>query len=348
MASPFSFGTANSTIASQGVPEFTGVSFTTSAQALPIPIMWGTRRIAPQVIWQSDLGGPGVAGLSGQQRILVDGPDVGGTGYNYTGSALPSHLTPGLSISAGGAFTASVQIKGGALDGQSYKSGDTSSSDSVWWRPTIFALCEGPINSINRAWNDGGAAPIPFVFPPPSTTVGGVFGTAIATPMLFYTMFVGDGAQTAWLYFAAVNAQAGGPYYTGNQDLAYRQTAYLASALVDTGHNNTMPQQSFEVVRTPIMADRHFDSYGLGYDYPLSDIIVDFLTNPDYGMGFQSTDIDSASLTTYMQYLFAQGLFHSPLLDSQTAATDIIDQWAIESNTWIYNSGTEIRFEVLK
>src|ERR1700690_3992481 len=41
------------TIASQGQPAWTGTTFPTSTQATPIPILYGSRRLSPNILWQS-------------------------------------------------------------------------------------------------------------------------------------------------------------------------------------------------------------------------------------------------------------------------------------------------------
>lgn len=78
------------------------------------------------------------------------------------------------------------------------------------------------------------------------------------------------------------------------------------------------------------------------YDCLLSDIITDFLTNPQYGLGFASADL--GSIAQYAAYNRAQGLFFSPLLNNAEKATAIIDRWAQLSNSWIYWSGTQLQF----
>lgn len=44
------------TNAYQGQPKYTQVALHTSAQDLPIPILWGTRRLTPNCIWQLPSG----------------------------------------------------------------------------------------------------------------------------------------------------------------------------------------------------------------------------------------------------------------------------------------------------
>ncbi len=119
--------------------------------------------------------------------------------------------------------------------------------------------------------------------------------------------------------------------------LSYARTAYLATSSYDLGASPALPQHSFEcdfplcntMPGTP--------------DANLGDIIPDFLTNTQYGMGFSSSDIDAADLALFKSYQQAQGLFFSPILNSQEAGNSIIDRWALLANSWIFWSGDRLR-----
>jgi hypothetical protein len=300
----------------QGTPDYTGVQYHTSAQAIPIAIMWGTRRISPQIIWQSN---------------LTESDKITGNPIFFANPAA-TETSPYVEDQNGltGRWQGEVIIQ--APPGE-WGNTDPNASNSKWWIPMILALCEGPINSINRVWNGGGATAVLWTNR----------YSLVTTAAIGYSVFLGTTGQTAWNFFAFADSRPGGPYYPG-QDLSYRLTAYLASGLVDGGKSNSPPQQSFEVIRTPITGDAVTDSYNIAKDYPTSDIVSDFLANPIYGMGFTSGDIDSASLLLFFQYCMAQGMLLSPLLTSQTSGVDIIDRWAIVSNTWIFYDGLLFRF----
>ena len=190
---------------------------------------------------------------------------------------------------------------------------------------TILALCEGPIDGINLVWGAG------------STT------TPTTLAALNQTLFTGTNSQAPWS-FAATNYPA--------QARAYAQTAYLASPKMDLGSAATIPDNAYECQRTLAFAYTHTTANGWkdptsgtqysAVDVLLSDCINDLLTNPQYGMNFSAGDI--GSLTQYATYMRAQGLFFSPLLNSQTKCTQIIDRWAQLSNAWIYWAGTQLQF----
>jgi hypothetical protein len=341
-------------LAVQGNPAYTGVNLHTSAQALPIPIMWGTRRISPNIIWASrNLFAPiSQPKLNGGYNSAVDDIAHGGHGWDWNPSTNPSHFS-GV---AAGQVQSQIQVVHefgvvNTLNVTYYGNGDINSPNARWYMPLLMGLCEGPINSVTRIWNGGGAPAVTFSVLGTTTDgpIGGDFvgyGAEHTNASLFYTIFVGSTTQLAWTYFAIVDAQTGGPYYAG-QALAYRGLAYIASPLVDCGHNNRFPQQSFEIVRTPDGTAFVVDSYGIGDDYAPDSIVSDILTNVQYGLGLQSGDIDATSLNTYKQYGRAQGLYLSPLLDAQIKGVDFIDRLATETNTWIYWSGTKIMFAPL-
>jgi hypothetical protein len=245
------------TLARQGNPDYTGVSYHVSTQSIPIPIMWGTRRIAPNIIWASrDLMAPIPQPLfNGAEVIVVDDVAHGGHGWDWLQNTNPSHFE----VAAGGAKASILVAHGPGTNPPvtGYGNADVNSPNAIWWMPMLMALCEGPINSVNRIWNGGGVPAIPFVVL--GTTTDGPIGGDFTVkghdgvnppPSLFYTVFLGTTTQNPWSYYAIVDAQVGGPYYTG-QALAYRGLAYIASNLVACGHNNVPPQQSFEVNRIP-------------------------------------------------------------------------------------------------
>lgn len=187
-----------------------------------------------------------------------------------------------------------------------------------------LGLCEGPIDSTQNIWANG------------STT------TTTTLSALNMTLFSGTLSQSPWSY-VTTNYPA--------EALAYSQTAYLGCPKMDLGESATIQDNAFECIRTAFASYVHSSDGWVdpathiaspGSDVLLSDIIPDFLTNVQYGMGFVSGDI--GSLTQFAAYQRAQGLFFSPLLNSQEKATDILDRWAQLSNSWIYWSGTALQF----
>src|SRR5580704_15140086 len=68
-------------------PDYTGLQIQTAVNALPIPLVWGESKLAPNVIWynnfQSDAQSSGGGGKSG---IFRSGSST--TGYTYTAAVI--------------------------------------------------------------------------------------------------------------------------------------------------------------------------------------------------------------------------------------------------------------------
>lgn len=292
-----------------GQPDYTQVSLHTSAYNIPIPIFWGQRRITPNLIWW---GWP------------PNGPGISDVGRMAT---LPTGFRSGTVLNNGVAFKGSLYDQASNKKYGSVSSGDggfdsrLSDPNSLWFIPCIFALCEGPIDAVLSGWDGRASTVFPDDF------------------LIYYFLIPGTSSQPLWDFWAIFDPTS--VYGANAEQLAYRNTAYIGSYYVICGSDGTIPQQAFLCKRHPNPA---YASPGGDGDYSLADIIPDFLTSPRYGMGLLTGDIDAASLALFEDYQFAQNLFFSPLLVGQDKATDIIDRWAIISNSWIFYDGTIIRF----
>jgi hypothetical protein len=172
-----------------------------------------------------------------------------------------------------------------------------------------MALCEGTIQGIGTVWQDKTL-----------TTLGN----------LNLTLFTGTASQEPWSFVASM-------YPT--QSLAYAYTAYLASPLYQLGSSPDLPNHNFEVI------DKLSGSMPGGVkDANLGDIIPDYLTNPQYSFGFPSEAIDATTLALFKNYQQAQKLFFSPNLYQQEQATQTFQRWAQLANSWIFWSGTLLKF----
>lgn len=186
----------------------------------------------------------------------------------------------------------------------------------------ILALCEGTVDSILNIWQNG------------STT------TTTTLSKLGMTFFNGAADQAPWSYVTTNYP---------DQALSYALTSYMAAPKLDLGSSASVPENAFEVLRLNGFTDT-LTSVGWtnpttnvntpGTDCSMADIIPDFLTNVQYGMGFVDGDIPD--LTVYRQYQDGQGLYFSPLLINQETAVDILDRWAQITNSWIYWSGVQL------
>ena len=127
------------------------------------------------------------------------------------------------------------------------------------------------------------------------------------------TLFLGERPQTPWTYLTSKHA---------GQDLGYNGIAYVASSNMDLGESGTLPNLSFEVLGIL--------PFGAGTtDAEPSAIIADLLNNPFYGMaGAVPLDSQRAgnTLAQYRNFCVANGIFLSPVLDAQRAASDWIQE----------------------
>lgn len=188
----------------------------------------------------------------------------------------------------------------------------------------LQSLGEGPFDRIANIWASG------------STT------TTTTLAALGMTFFNGTADQAPWAYWAAKYP---------DKAQSYPYTAYLGAINQDLGSSASVPDNGFECVRTLGFAYTHSTpgwinpnthAQDTAVDVLMSDVIVDFLTNPQYGMGWTAGDL--GSIAQYAAYNRAQGLFFSPLLNSQEKATDILNRWAQLTNSWIYWGGTSLMF----
>jgi hypothetical protein len=189
---------------------------------------------------------------------------------------------------------------------------------------TILLLSEGTIDYIQNVWASG------------STT------TTTSLSALNMTFFNGSATQTPWSFVTSkYPAQA----------RSYALTSYLACPKLDLGESASIPDNAFECVRTAGFSYTHSTDGWINpathdvspaVDVLISDCITDLLTNVQYGFGFSTDDI--GDITQFATYQRAQGLFFSPLLNSQTKVTDIFNRWAQMANGWIFWSGTRLEF----
>ena len=141
--------------------------------------------------------------------------------------------------------------------------------------------------------------------------------------------------QTVWPYLAAE--------YPGNA-LAYQGTAYVWGAGYNLGDSASIGNHNFEVLG--VLAGTGAN----GVDADPAQVIYDFLTNSQYGCGFNAASINSttlfgsggdASLQTYCKSL---GLCFSPVIDSQQPASSILTRWLQLLNCAAVWSGGELKF----
>src|SRR5262249_12794198 len=176
----------------------------------------------------------------------------------------------------------------------------------------VLALCEGEIAGIGNVYVNQAV----LSFPTGMDSVPD-------------TLFVGTPDQAPWGFL---------------NGLAYADTAYVAGHNVNLGSSPVLPNYHWEIIG---------NLSGLMPTYPAAnpaDIINDFLTNPQYGIGFgpevgtAGSFIDATSWLLYRTYCQAQQLLLSPALDTQEQISQIFQRWADLTNTWIFWSGGALKF----
>jgi hypothetical protein len=260
---------------SSAKPDYTALQIQTATSTLPIPIVWGQNRIAPNILWYANF-----------QTV------PGGSGKGIGG-------------------------KGGLFGG----AGAIAGADYTYTADLIMGLCEGPLsalgvleNGIGIIWKD----------------------LAIYTALeLGLGSYPGVTPQPVWPYLASTY-----PYNA----LAYQGTAYLWGAGYNLGDSASIGNHNVEVYGP-------FAGTGAnGIDADPALVINDFLTNAQYGAGFNPASIDAttlfgsggdASLQTYCE---AMGLAFSPALVSQEQGSSILARWMQLLNCAAVWSGGLLKF----
>jgi hypothetical protein len=187
--------------------------------------------------------------------------------------------------------------------------GSGTTTGYTYTASVIMALCEGPITAINQIWR----------------------GQSIYTLAgLGLSLFTGATPQTPWSYLeTAYPAQA----------LAYQGTTYVCAANYDLSDSATLDNHNFEV-------QGFFYGSGInGIDADPAQIVGDFLTNAQYGIGFPAASIDATTLygsggdASFQTYCKTAGLALSPALTDQETASSILGRWLQLCNTAAVWSG---------
>lgn len=171
----------------------------------------------------------------------------------------------------------------------------------------IMALCEGPVQSVLNVFFNQNQQSL---------------------SALNLTPYIGTDSQTPPAFI------------TSNYPLeaeSYANTAYVFSSRLDLGSSPALPSLAFEI-------DGMFANTLVGvHDANPGDILEDFLTNNRYGLGVDSSLINSSDLAQYKTYCQAQMLYMSPVLAGQEQGVSTIQRWAQLTNSLIFWGGTEIR-----
>jgi hypothetical protein len=312
----FSAFGSSPTLSGEGPPAYTGAALHSSAYNLPIPIFWGTRRIAPNVIWQSQIistpGNVTVVGVSGDptvkggfqtKKLTITNiilakqttQQIGAAPFATNTVAVPYS---GTYTDCGVIYTASfdhlVKVSSSPLQGQYTLSVTTGFGAHALY--TFNAADELSFVDISYTYGGSGSATVdtsnswfvPVIFSlcegPINAVLGMWDGTtykgSYQTAQYAYVALLGgdnDTVQPPWLFFSIVDP-GGTIYPDGEANMRYYGTAYIDSVYVDcgTGDSPEIPQQAFECVNF-LSTSNHGTVYGVGYAAPsATTIAVDF------------------------------------------------------------------------
>lgn len=155
-----------------------------------------------------------------------------------------------------------------------------SNTTYAYFASIIFGMCEGVVVDINQVIKDK------KILSPAQTGL---------------TVFTGTQSQAAWGYLST---------YHPDKAIPYSGTAYAAAS-------------SFNLADTGQLSNMSFEIHGLfssTTDANPASIIYDFLTNSQYGAGFNPSRI--GDLTNYSNYCTDYGLYLSPAFEAQQSAAE--------------------------
>ena len=118
-------------------------------------------------------------------------------------------------------------------------------------------------------------------------------------------------------------------------NIPYSGVGLIQSEYFNLGSSATLPNFNFEV-------QSNFAGSGAPgiIDASPAHVISDFLINPYYGAGFSAGHV--ANLSVYQAYCQAQGLWISPVYDSQDTASSILEDLATATNAAFVWSGGQL------
>jgi len=328
----------------------------TSSYGQVIPILYGQTRLAGRLLWAGDFTAiPHTSTTKvGGKGLGSGGGNVSNTSYTYqTAVAIAICMGPIQSMGnvwdtkgkltllntsqqftvpgGGGSFTPTPPSSGvwhsgrgvSRADSYSVSHNDYGSDGSATFAGTqqtpMVLVGSSPgagqytLNTSNGQHTFSGAdagkvMTITYAYSVPNSNSNGVPATQINL-----TLFLGSKPQTPWTYLTSVHP---------GQDLGYNSIAYVASSAMDLGESGSLPNLSYEILGLL--------PFGAGItDAEPSAIISDLINNAIYGLnGIITLDVAN-TVTAYRNFCVANGIFISPVFDSQQSAAkciqDILD-----------------------
>ena len=252
--------------------------------------------------------------IFGGRKTAAAQPDYSGLALQTSTPAAPIPIVYGNTRSAPNLIwqdgVNARPLKGG---GGAKGGGTTTGYDYSCW--IMFGVCEGPIDAIGSEFSGQ------VVQSPSSGNLALLDGSTPQQPW---------GPALASYPAAALN---------------YAGTAYMASPYYELGQTATLPSVAFEVYGR-LYPDQAFVN---DRDIDPASAIQDFLTNPQYGVGFPAAGLDAATLLgspgdgSYRSWCTALGFAFSPAIASQETANTILARWLQITNATAVWSGGKLK-----
>ena len=222
--------------------------------------------------------------------------------------------------------------------GQSSKSGGKGGSQTTGYSYTatiILAVCEGQIDGIDMVYVDsniytnGGGPTSGQNVPTSGGGLTGPHGATYALQQANLNMNTGAVGQAVWSYLTSNHPS----HAIGYSGLAI---VYQSNYALDGGA--APPNHSFEVIRTTGFGPITTGSGSADIDPSL--MVADFFQNPRTGVPQWPASGLLGSMTQYQDYCLAAGLLLSPLIDSERAASDLLTEVFLATNsTCVWSEG---------
>lgn len=202
-----------------------------------------------------------------------------------------------------GDFASHAQSGGGG--GGKGGGGGSTVSGYTYSASVVIGLCAGPILGVGTVWQDKDAV------------ADGLAGIGAS-------LFLGEAAPRPWGYLtSAYPAQA----------VSYAGLACVAAANMDLGTSASPPNYNFEVAGAGVAS--------IGADADPAFCVRDILTDAASGAGLDADLI--GDLSDYSAWCAALGLGLSPVLDTQNALRDALNDWLDATQAAAVWSGGRLR-----
>lgn len=255
----------------------------------------------------------------GNTQITSLGTGTGGTGtynLNLGGSVSSETMSGGADYNA----TAGVYTFNGATFTGTISNGSGGAGNTL----TVSSVSSGVLAVGMQIVNLGGSGvPANTWISALGTGTGGAGTYALSTSANVASVLMGAGqcgAPVAISYYISTDI--------GKYSLGYSGTAVLASKSLSLGTSNAM--KNFSIEFNGLLTN------GTAGDVNPALILVDMLTNTQYGMGFPASAVnalygpDGTTATGLQTYCAQAGILLSPIFDEQKSALEHID-WILDA-----------------